>query len=97
MQSMREKKLFLTLIWLLVFCPCNRGFGQSQHQPEDHTVNPGPALEFARVIGAPVVKLDSPCGHLSLSCISVGPTVAQFLASPSSVHSETLKDASGPP
>ena len=64
--------------------------------PEDHTVNPAPALEFARAIGAPVVKLDSPCGHLSLSCISVGPIVAQFLANPSSVHSETLRDPSSP-
>jgi hypothetical protein len=65
--------------------------------PEDHTVNPGPALEFASAIGAAVVKLDSPCGHRSLSCISVGPTVAQFLASPSSVRSEILRDPSGPP
>jgi homoserine O-acetyltransferase len=64
--------------------------------PEDHTVNPGPAFEFARAIGAPVVKLDSPCGHASLSCISVGPVVAQFLASPSSVRSEILSDPSSP-
>ncbi len=64
--------------------------------PQDHMVNPGPALQFAGAIGAPVVKLDSPCGHLSLSCISVGPVVAQFLASPSSAHSETLSDPSSP-
>ena len=58
---------------------------------EDHMVNPTPAMEFAKAIGAPVVTLDSPCGHLSLSCISVGPVVAQFLANPSSVQSQTLK------
>jgi homoserine O-acetyltransferase/O-succinyltransferase len=61
--------------------------------PQDHMVNPGPALSFASAIGAPVVRLDSPCGHLSYSCISVGPTVAQFLADPSSVHDITLTDA----
>ncbi len=59
---------------------------------EDHMVNPIPAVEFAKAIGAAVVTLDSPCGHLSLSCISVGPVVAQFLANPSSVQSQTLKD-----
>ena len=60
--------------------------------PEDHMVNPNPALEFAAAAGAPVVKLDSACGHLSFTCISVGPTVARFLADPSSVHSETLQE-----
>ncbi|PYU23564.1 MAG: homoserine acetyltransferase [Acidobacteria bacterium] len=59
---------------------------------QDHMVNPRPALEFANAIGAPVVNLDSPCGHLSFTCISVGPTVAKFLADPSSAHSETLQD-----
>jgi len=61
---------------------------------EDHMVNPSPAVEFARSIGAPVVTLDSPCGHLSLSCISVGPIVAQFLSDPTSVRSQTVKDPS---
>lgn len=61
--------------------------------PEDHMVNPLPALKFAEAMGAPVVKLDSPCGHESFRCISVGPTVAQFLADPGSVHSMTLHDA----
>lgn len=60
--------------------------------PQDHVVNPAPAIAFAKAIGAPVVTLDSPCGHLSLSCVSAGPVVAQFLADPSSVHSETLRD-----
>ncbi|HKI12997.1 MAG TPA: alpha/beta fold hydrolase [Candidatus Acidoferrum sp.] len=62
--------------------------------PEDHMVNPAPAVEFASAVGAPVVNLDSPCGHLSLSCISVGPIVALFLANPTSVRSQTLKDPS---
>jgi homoserine O-acetyltransferase/O-succinyltransferase len=61
--------------------------------PQDHLVNPIPAQQFAAAIAAPVITLDSPCGHLSLDCISVGPTVAKFLADPSSVHSETLHDA----
>jgi homoserine O-acetyltransferase len=62
--------------------------------PQDHMVNPGPAVAFAKAIGAPVVTLDSPCGHRSLSCVSVGPIVAQFLADPSSARSETLRDPS---
>jgi homoserine O-acetyltransferase len=60
--------------------------------PQDHMVNPTPALDFAAAIGAPVVTLDSPCGHIALDCISVGPTVARFLADPASVQSETLHD-----
>lgn len=61
--------------------------------PEDHIVNPTPALAFANAIGAPVLTMDSPCGHLSLNCVSIGPTVAQFLADPASVRSTTLHDA----
>lgn len=60
--------------------------------PEDHMVNPEPAIRFAAAAHAPVVKLDSPCGHLSPGCISVGPTVARFLADPTSVQSETLPE-----
>jgi len=60
--------------------------------PEDHMVNPEPAIQFAAAVHAPVVKLDSPCGHLSPGCISVGPTVARFLADPASVQSETLRE-----
>jgi hypothetical protein len=60
--------------------------------PQDHLVNPIPAQQFAAAIGAPVITLDSPCGHISLDCISVGPTVAKFLADPTSVQSETLHD-----
>jgi homoserine O-acetyltransferase len=61
--------------------------------PQDHMVNPIPAQEFATAIGAPVITLDSPCGHISLDCISVGPTVAKFLGDPTSVRTETLHDA----
>jgi homoserine O-acetyltransferase len=61
--------------------------------PQDHMVNPIPAQEFAMALGAPVITLDSPCGHISLDCMSVGPTVAKFLADPSSVHTVTLHDA----
>jgi homoserine O-acetyltransferase len=60
--------------------------------PQDQKVNPIPAREFADAIAAPIVTLDSPCGHISLDCISVGPTVARFLADPASVRSETLHD-----
>ena len=60
--------------------------------PQDHLVNPIPAREFAEAITAPLLTLDSPCGHISLDCISVGPTVGKFLADPASVHSETLHD-----
>ncbi|HEY4818888.1 MAG TPA: alpha/beta fold hydrolase [Candidatus Acidoferrum sp.] len=62
--------------------------------PQDHMVNPIPAQQFATAIAAPLITLDSPCGHISLDCISVGPTVAKFLADPASVHSEMLHDAS---
>ena len=60
--------------------------------PEDHMVTPEPAMKFAAAARAPLVKLDSPCGHLSPGCISVGPTVARFLSAPASVHSETLHE-----
>ena len=62
--------------------------------PEDHMVNSGPALAFAAAIQTPVAVMDSPCGHIALDCISMGPTVARFLADPESVHSEVLHDAS---
>jgi homoserine acetyltransferase len=59
---------------------------------QDHVVNPRSALEFAAAVNATVVNLNSPCGHQSFTCISLGPTVASFLADPASVHSETLQD-----
>jgi homoserine O-acetyltransferase len=61
--------------------------------PQDHIVNPAPALAFAHAVGAPVLTLDSACGHLSLDCVSIGPIVSQFLADPASVHSTTLHDS----
>jgi homoserine O-acetyltransferase len=61
--------------------------------PEDHTVNPTTAIAFAHAISAPVVLLDSDCGHNSPSCISTGPVVAKFLADPGSVQSMTMHDA----
>src|SRR5689334_20718436 len=64
--------------------------------PEDHMVTPEPAMKFAAAAGAPLVQLDSSCGHLSPGCISVGPTVARFLEDPSSVHSETLHEPAKP-
>jgi homoserine O-acetyltransferase/O-succinyltransferase len=60
--------------------------------PQDHMVNPTPAMKFAAEAGAPVVTLNSACGHRSLTCVSVGPTVARFLVDPSSVHTETLQE-----
>ena len=60
--------------------------------PQDHMVNPGPAVQFAEAIGAPLLQLDSPCGHMSLACVSVGPIVAQYLADPDSVRSQTLHE-----
>jgi len=48
---------------------------------QDHMVNPGPALEFAREIDAPAVRLESDCGHLSPGCESktLYPRVRDFL------------------
>ena len=60
--------------------------------PEDQMVNPEPAMKFAVAASAPVLKLDTPCGHIAVACISVGPSVARFLADPASVHSEVLRD-----
>ena len=64
---------------------------------QDHLVNPEPARKFAVAVGAPIISLDSPCGHLSFACISVGPIVAQFLADPASVHTQTLREDVGAP
>ena len=58
--------------------------------PEDHMVNPTPALAFAGMTGAAVLTLESPCGHLSLGCVSAGPIVRKFLDDPASVQNTTL-------
>lgn len=34
----------------------------------DHVVTPGPALEFAKRLGAPVLELENDCGHLAPNC-----------------------------
>jgi homoserine O-acetyltransferase len=36
----------------------------------DHVVTPGPATEFARLMGAKLLELDSDCGHLATTCES---------------------------
>jgi len=47
----------------------------------DHVVTPGPALEFAPLINARVLELESDCGHSAPSCESqkVGAAVREFL------------------
>jgi homoserine O-acetyltransferase len=35
---------------------------------KDHMVTPGPALEFAELIGAGSISLESDCGHLAFGC-----------------------------
>jgi len=48
----------------------------------DHVVTPGPAREFATLLGAKLIELDSDCGHLATACESSQLTAAvtQFLA-----------------
>ncbi len=48
----------------------------------DHMVTPGPSFDFAKRIGAHVVLLDSPCGHLAPGCEEqkVTRAVQDFLA-----------------
>lgn len=48
---------------------------------QDHMVNPKPALDFAALIGAKTLVLESDCGHLSPGCESdkVNPAVRDFL------------------
>ena len=50
----------------------------------DHVVTPGPATEFARLIGAKLVSLDGDCGHLATSCESrrLNEAVTEFLNEP---------------
>ena len=48
----------------------------------DHMVTPGPALDFAQLIHAEVLKLESNCGHHAPQCESdrVAPAIDAFLA-----------------
>jgi len=47
----------------------------------DHVVTPGPATEFATLLGAKLLNLDSDCGHLSTTCESrlISEMVKDFL------------------
>lgn len=47
----------------------------------DHVVTPGPAIEFAHLLGAKLLDLDSDCGHLATSCESrrLNEAVSEFL------------------
>jgi homoserine O-acetyltransferase len=49
---------------------------------QDHMVNPGPALDFARLMGAKTVVLEGDCGHLAVWCEAgkLDPVVRGFLA-----------------
>lgn len=48
---------------------------------QDHTVTPQPAIDFAGLLHAPLLELDSDCGHLAPSCEQgkVAAAVAEFL------------------
>ncbi|HEX8712269.1 MAG TPA: alpha/beta fold hydrolase [Terracidiphilus sp.] len=48
---------------------------------QDHMVNPGPPLQFARLIGAQTLVLEGDCGHLATGCESatLNPAVRAFL------------------
>lgn len=48
---------------------------------QDHMVNPGPALNFAKLIGAKTFELEGDCGHLATGCESakLNPQVRAFL------------------
>ena len=64
--------------------------------PQDHMVNPIPSAQFANAGGFPLIQMNSACGHLSPSCISIGPIVAAFLENPDSAKSQSLQDAAKP-
>src|SRR5271168_5196983 len=48
---------------------------------QDHIVNPKPALDFAALLGAKTIVLESDCGHTAVSCESAKlfPAVRAFL------------------
>ena len=46
---------------------------------EDHTVTPGPAIEFAHDLGAQLLVIDDGCGHQYCDYDKVGKAVAEFL------------------
>jgi len=48
---------------------------------QDHMVNPGPAMEFAKLLGAKVFPLTSNCGHIAFVCdvAKLSPVTQAFL------------------
>lgn len=48
----------------------------------DHVVTPGPATQFASLLGAKLLELESDCGHLATSCeaAKLNQAVADFLS-----------------
>ena len=54
----------------------------------DHVVTPGPATEFASLLGAKLINLEGDCGHLATSCESrrLNDAVTQFLATDDTDH-----------
>ena len=48
---------------------------------QDHVVNPNPAADFARMLHAQLLELDSDCGHRAHTCEmkQIGEAVAEFL------------------
>jgi homoserine O-acetyltransferase len=48
---------------------------------QDHVVTPQPAIDFAGLLHAPLLRLESDCGHLAPSCeqSKVAAAVAEFL------------------
>ena len=61
---------------------------------QDHMVNPKPALDFAPLIGAKTLVLESDCGHLAPGCemSKMAPSVRAFLTA-----SPTLAEHPGVP
>jgi homoserine O-acetyltransferase len=49
---------------------------------QDHMVTPWPALDFAKLLKARTLELDSDCGHLAVGCeeAKIGAAIARFLA-----------------
>lgn len=54
----------------------------------DHVVTPGPATEFASLLGAQLLELESDCGHLATVCEStrLNEAVARFLTTDDTDH-----------
>jgi homoserine O-acetyltransferase len=49
---------------------------------QDHMVTPWPALDFAKLLKARTLELNSDCGHLAVGCeeAKIGAAIARFLA-----------------